>query len=272
MSVHEKIDKSSNDGQYNDSFRCMEKSIRNYTRRSILERSTLISKKQKKRQLQEQGHGKWNTFEWSEILDVSANLSNTRIARRDLDFNNEMDNDLLSQYLPPLSDELEVHDLSAKVSPGLFLIRNALSVEAQLFWAKRSLEVYSLEDHTNLTNLSNQQAVESIINNSSSAVHISGVPGTADRKSNIAVNRSVSPEPAGEQSYLESDINSRAICSSTLGANGIHNNCPAAAPVPESLWAQSCRDDDGFQGFSKMRWSCLGYHYGMSMTNRSIQV
>lgn len=29
------------------------------------------------------------------------------------------------------------------------------------------------------------------------------------------------------------------------------------------IWRKSCLDNDGFQRLRKLRWSCLGYHYGM---------
>lgn len=41
------------------------------------------------------------------------------------------------------------------VANGLYIIRNGLTVEAQMGWAKLAIEEYSLASHTNLTNLKN---------------------------------------------------------------------------------------------------------------------
>lgn len=30
----------------------------------------------------------------------------------------------------------------------------------------------------------------------------------------------------------------------------------------DDIWRKSCADNDGFQRFRRLRWSCLGYHYG----------
>ena len=38
---------------------------------------------------------------------------------------------------------------------------------------------------------------------------------------------------------------------------------PSAVPSVVDLWKDSVSEEVPFQLFSKLRWSCLGYHYGM---------
>lgn len=40
------------------------------------------------------------------------------------------------------------------------------------------------------------------------------------------------------------------------------NNSSSLAEDNEDIWRKSCADHDGFQRLRKLRWSCLGYHYG----------
>ncbi|RYH28505.1 hypothetical protein EON65_11875 [archaeon] len=92
-------------------------------------------------------------------------------------------------------NEMKVYELLGCPS-GLYIISHGLCKEAQFIWAKRALEKYSTEEHTNLTNL----------------------------------------HPTED-----------------------HSN----------IWEDSKKANDGFQGFKKLRWSCLGYHY--DWTNRMYQ-
>lgn len=91
---------------------------------------------------------------------------------------------------------------------GCFVIKDALCPNQQLYWAKKALEVYSTEEHTNLTNLNKLQN---------------------------AGDPEVGPKTA-EMTNIESDLN--------------------------NLWRRSISENDNFASFNKLRWSCLGYHYG----------
>jgi hypothetical protein len=124
-----------------------------------------------------------SSFNWSDVFD--------HLSSGDDKFNE-------------IKGETNTKYLSIHGSPeGLFLIPGALSAQEQLSWAKQSLEVYSLAEHTNLTNLTKNQE------------HI-------ERK-----------------------------------------NAPAELLKSEShgCWLGADKSNR-FHSFLKLRWSCLGYHYG----------
>ena len=198
-----------------DEFRLMEKRIKNYGR-SVQANQSNKSKRQKMKMNAGRDESETN-FSWNEVLDVcdttlpylehviplvSAEgelVSGDRTGR--LDWSN------VKNY--------RVFDLSS-VSPGLFLVSGALSIEQQLYWATKAVEEYSTVEHNNLNNLH-------------------------------SIYESQTAEPNEATSSESSSSNKASV---------------KDIPNVEDLWVNSVKEDVPFETFSKLRWSCLGYHYG----------
>lgn len=227
-----------------DRFRNMEKCIKTFVRQQCADYSK-VSKKHRKRELQK-CRGRGLDFDWSEVVDVSTRQGCKRSASAGTA--PASDDDGASHVSPACCQLFDLRD----VAPGLFLLRGALSVEAQLHWAKRALEVYSLEDHTNLTNLA---ALQEEIAHGSNSSHDLTRPTSADAAIvSVDAHMSTKAPPSGGECETKAGIDtSEVVMSAPAHAHG---------RVDEGLWARSCRLRDGFQSFAPLRWSCLGYHYG----------
>ena len=121
---------------------------------------------------------------------------------------------------------VSIHNLSSIVQ-GLYVIANALSVEQQIYWAIKALEEYSAVEHNNLTNL---QALKS-----------------------------------AERSQEASTSADSASASSTASKYDMGDEVEVVADIPSNLsdlWRESSTESIPFSSFAKLRWSCLGYHYG----------
>ena len=185
-----------------DLFRLTEKRVKNYAR-SVAAVKTNMSKRQRLKA--EQGRSaEESNFNWNEVIDVSCISCSSK-------------NPYPVNAGSSSSGGGKLFDLSF-VSPGLFLVSNALSVEEQIHWASKAVEEYSTAEHNNLNNLS------SLYEASSSA--------------------------ADESNSADSQ------------ATGTGKE-PSAVPSVVDLWKDSVSEEVPFQLFSKLRWSCLGYHYGM---------
>jgi len=186
----------------------MEKRIKNYGR-SVLANQSNKSKRHKMKMNTGRDESETN-FAWSEVLDV-CNTSlpcvehvSPSVAGYEPDSVNWSE---VSNY--------KVFDLSS-ISPGLFLICGALSIEQQLYWATKAVEEYSTVEHNNLNNL---------------------------------------------HSIYESQSNSDTTEKTSSVENG-NNATVKDIPTVEELWVNSVKEAVPFETFSKLRWSCLGYHYG----------
>lgn len=114
------------------------------------------------------------------------------------------------------------HDLSS-ISRGLFLLSQALTPEQQLFWAAKAVEEYSTAEHNNITNLSSLYG----------------------QNNNLSEDNSTLNENGGDNSCTNKEESNSQNISSV-----------------ENLWSDSRSEKEPFQTFAKLRWSCLGYHYG----------
>lgn len=181
----------------------MEKRIKRYCKDVTVDLSKL-SKRQKLK-LCEARSAQHDKFSWDEVVDVTCTSSSQR-------------HNITSSASSELSHGT-LFDLST-ISPGLYLVSQALNPEAQVHWAKKAVEEYSTVEHNNLTNLS-------------SLYGMSSEPACED-------------ESVGGESHVNKD----------------------SIPNVEDLWVTSCNEPTPFQTFAKLRWSCLGYHYGMAHTAR----
>ncbi len=203
MSFYEN-DKLETTSTNRDEFRIKEKRIKALLK--IVEED-LDPKLRKKRRWSGAKSGQLQTDDdpicWDEVIDV-----------RKLDASNASDFHL---KVPPsgrcasncdhdCSQSAEIYELPS--IPGFYLIKNALCLSQQLYWAKIALEEYSRAEHTNLTNLAKQKLIAADLS-------------TSERQS--------------IESSLEIDI-----------------------------WRNAVAENNNFQNFKKLRWSCLGYHYGIS--------
>jgi hypothetical protein len=184
-----------------DQFRVMEKRIKRYCKELVTDRSKL-SKRQRLK-LDEGRPAAERAFSWDEVVDVTCPSSSAR-------FRVASDNQQLAH-------PRTVFDLSL-ISPGLYVISQALDSHGQLHWAAKAVEEYSAAEHNNLTNLSSLYGLNS--------------------RSSDEVK-----EAGGESNAAPS-----------------HRS---AIPDVAALWQDSALEAVPFQTFAKLRWSCLGYHYGM---------
>jgi len=106
--------------------------------------------------------------------------------------------------------------------PGLFVISNALCAVAQLYWAKKALVEYSKVEHNNLSNLAKLYAEDHD-----------------------------EPEPS-----INANDNSNSTQSNTTESAEDYSH------VTNNLWEEAIAENNDFASFKKLRWSCLGYHYG----------
>lgn len=122
-----------------DKFRLNEKNIRNSWRCQIKEFTT---KKRKN-----VNYDKTNdVMKW--LLSIGVNIDDCHLHSQDnITKFNQLDNDMLT-----ISQSCRVI-IPHKSPEGLFVIKNALPFQSQLYWAKTALEKYSSSFHTNLTNL-----------------------------------------------------------------------------------------------------------------------
>ncbi len=186
-----------------DEFRIKEKRIKALLK--IVEEE-LDPKLRKKRRWNGAKSGELQTDDdplcWDEVIDV-----------RKLDAGNGSDFHLkvpsrrcASSCDHDCSQSSEIYELSS--IPGFYLIKNALCLSQQLYWAKIALEDYSRAEHTNLTNLAKQKLISADLS-------------------------------ASERQSIESSFEI-------------------------DIWRNAVAENNNFQNFKKLRWSCLGYHYGIT--------
>ncbi len=190
-----------------DEFRLMEKRIKNYGRDVLASQSS--KSKRQKRKMNAGKAANETDFNWSEVVDVHDEKNNfLLVAGRDE--TNVSKDDVIVDYWPTVnSSNCKVYDLSS-VSPGLFIVSGALTVEQQIYWASKAVEEYSTVEHNNLNNLQS-------------------IYGNTEREETTSTNIAPTKE----------------------------------IPSVEDLWINSVKEETPFETFSKLRWSCLGYHYGM---------
>lgn len=177
--------------QGEDQFRNTDRSIKAYVKTIQQE---LEQKRSKKRSWAETEPAA-NAFSWSDVVDPQSSSSRLRLLKTVPGCACREEHDCTNEAM--LIYELEGNS-------SLYVISRAMCDNAQLLWAQRALEVYSTAEHTNLSNLRNQQQ---------------------QKDEGIAV---------------KGDDNEGETC----------------------LWKHSLSAQDGFSSFNKLRWSCLGYHYG----------
>jgi len=148
-------------------------------------------------------------FNWSEVVDVHNEKSNYLEAVVQDETNVSKDDVKVDDWSAVNKSSCKVYDLSS-ISPGLFLVSGALTVEQQIYWASKAVEEYSTVEHNNLNNL------QSIYGNTETDETTS---------THVAPTKEI--------------------------------------PSVEDLWINSVYEETPFETFSKLRWSCLGYHYGM---------
>jgi hypothetical protein len=184
-----------------DQFRIMEKRIKRFCKELVTDRSKL-SKRQRQK-LDEGRPAAERAFSWDEVVDVTCPSSSSRFR--------------LASDSQQLAHPKTVLNLSL-ISPGLYLISQALDSHEQLHWAAKAVEEYSTVEHNNLTNLSSLYGMNS--------------------------QPSDEVKEAGGESHGAPSRRSAILDVATLWQGTAHEVVP-------------------FQTFSKLRWSCLGYHYGM---------
>lgn len=214
-----------NNGAGSDEFRLMEKRIKNYGRDVMAN----LSKQSKRQKLKASAcrNEHENNFHWNEVLDVRSN--------QELRATSAKCGSSTSTGLSSMSDVegYEAYDLS-HISPGLFVVSQALSVVQQVYWAKVAVEEYSKVEHNNLNNLQSLYGVD-------------GAVADETAKDNADSKGSTTPVTCSETKEQPSDR--------------VGKTC-TDIPSVEDLWNTSREESVPFQTFSKLRWSCLGYHYG----------
>jgi hypothetical protein len=200
-----------------DRFRLMEKRIKNYCRDVAAVQSN-TSKRQRLKA--EQGRKPDEIhFSWDEVVDVLSPACPFTC----IDCRNDI-HALLGSSSPcsrNSSTPIKLYDLSS-ISPGLYVVSQALSVDEQLHWASKAVEEYSKAEHNNLSNLNSLYGAPK-----DSATNDQGMPSTEVPSS----------------------------------SSGVKPNVTSVHSV-EDLWEKSSVEERPFQTFAKLRWSCLGYHYG----------
>jgi hypothetical protein len=194
----------------------MEKRIKNYCRSVAAVQSNMSKRQRLKAELGRKSDE--TQFSWEEVVDVlspSCTLASVSCGD-DIHFLSKG-----SSSCSESSSPIKLYDLSA-ISPGLYLVSQALSVEEQLHWASKAVEEYSKAEHNNLNNLNS----------------LYGTPKETTTGDNA--------DEAAEAPSSSSGVKSTA----------------AAVPSVDDLWEKSSLEKPPFQTFAKLRWSCLGYHYG----------
>lgn len=198
-----------------DAFRLMEKRIKNYGRDVAANLS-----KQSKRQRLKASAGRTeheNNFHWSEVFDVQS--SRPALTEKDTLCS------ISSSSTGAVSNMCDIAGYTAydltHISPGLFVVSRALSVEQQIYWATKAVEEYSTVEHNNLNNLQSLYGADSTVTNNDST---------------------------------------------SEGQQHSEHKSKSAADIPnvEDLWVTSRQESVPFETFARLRWSCLGYHYGKS--------
>ena len=210
-----------------DQFRKMEKRIKNYARRVSLNKSSM-SKRQKLRAEQQNSCSEDARFSWLEVVDVHKTKTSFHCVKMGTDLHDTV-NGGSSEMAMSGAAKCKVFDLG-EICPGLYIVSNALSEKEQLHWATKAVEEYSLAEHNNLNNLNSLYGGR----NASSVEQKSHERTTSDTNT------------------MNGEINNSIALSTP------HGDIPSV----EELWKISSQEEVPFQTFAKLRWSCLGYHYG----------
>lgn len=153
-----------------------------------------------------------------------------------------------------LSSSCKIFEISSPFTQGLYILSGALDKSSQIRWARTAVKEYSTTEHTNLTNLRRIELQKRyshisyahyyILHNITQSLHIRR---TICNSSNHTPLHSVS---------VDSEIVPDFVMDKSLS----------------TLWDQSLSENNEFRSFFKLRWSSLGYHYGILTFSMNIQL
>jgi hypothetical protein len=191
-----------------DLFRRKEREIKAFIKSKQVEHDKVSHKQKTGWNESKKTDGSLSSFCWNDVVDVRSSSSSSPLQFIRSVPSSSSSSVCCCAKVHSCSVSSELYELQNENIQGLYLIKNALCPNQQLYWSKIALESYSTAEHTNLTNLSKLQD--------------SGDPEVGPKSSDLA--------------EIEEDL---------------HN-----------LWERSKKENNNFQCFNKLRWSCLGYHYG----------